>query len=662
MKRFTRKISAVLIATLLFMTAVPNFVYANDDADYAPQSETVVESAPAEESTPASDPAPATDSAPEAETAPAVESAPESEPAPAVESAPETEAAPAVESTPESEAAPAVESTPESEPAPAAESTPESEPVPAEESAPDNIGGDANLQGEQVVQGTNYVADEVLITPENLTVLLRGLNDNNKVDAMLLIDKYINVAVQQGNPFRITGPEFVDAEKFSVGTPGFDSQHCWAATASNVLWTTGYAQQAVNPQTGNYFRNEDEVLAYFTANFTDYPGDPEDGVNWFVKGTDAYRESQSMAGVAHYTDANSGGLLSDARTSSSIVTLWNGRWNANNPNVNKGTPDTINALLSVCSQGMGVLVKWYENNAISSSAHWMTVVGTIIDEATNVLADKYKALIVADSDSDPVHREAGLNFNATSFEQKLVQKANSVNAYTVYRLQFIPELNGNGAWRLVGFGENENRMAIVSHLYYLLDSDKAPQGEPGDSFDRSQVLNNNDFQYSTDGILTVDVENNSSQCGPCNTPVAKEDKDTITITDGQNAIVIAKEDILSSLTEVDLDKNENLANLLAYMNDNKAEIFSRAKGIVSVANGDNYVAYVKTPATAKLTVSVDGIVLPEDAYEIIVMPNGMTKLRIKNSYLKALSIGTHNVQIVAEGVDLAINGVVTISK
>ncbi|MDO4189707.1 MAG: hypothetical protein Q4D29_12045, partial [Lachnospiraceae bacterium] len=511
-------------------------------------------------------------------------------------------------------------------------------------------GGDATLQSEQIVQGTNYKADKVLITPENLTVLLRGLDESNKVNTMLIIDQYINTVVQERTPINITGSKFVDAEKYSTGTPGFDSQHCWAATASNVLWTTGYAQKAINPQTGNYFMNEDEVLAYFTANFTDNPGDPEDGVNWFMKGTGAYNESQVLDGVAHYTDVNSGGLLRDVSTSSSILTLWNGLWDAGNPEVNKGTPDTINSLLSVCTQGMGVLVKWYENNAISNSAHWMTVVGTIIDTTTNVLADKYKALIVADSDSDPVHREAGVNFEATTFGQKLVEKANSVNAYTIYKLEFVPQLNGNGAWRLVGFGENANKIAVVSHLYYLFDSDKSPQGEPGDSFDRSQVLNNNDFQYSTEGILTINAEDNYSQSSSCQTPVAHENNDSIVISDGQNAIIITKEDILNAFSEAELEVNENLVRLLEYMNDNKIEIFSRAKGIVSIANGDNYVAYIKTPTT-RLTVSVDGIILPEDVYEVIVLPNGIIKIKIKNSYLKTLSIGTHNLQINVEGVE-----------
>ena len=658
MKRFTRKISAVLIAALLFMTVAPNLTYANDDV--ASQSEAVTESAPVEESTEVSEPAPAEESTPEA--APAEESAPEVEAAPAEESAPEAEVTPAEESAPEVEAAPAEESAPETEVAPAEESAPETEAASAEESTPDNIGGDVTVQSEQIVEGTPYKADEALITPENLTVLLRGLDEGNKKDTMLIIDKYINVVVQQSKPVNITGPTFVDAEKFSVGTPGFDSQHCWAATASNILWTTGYAQQAVNPQTGKHFMSEDEVLAYFTANFTDDPGVPKDGVDWFMEGTSAYTELQKMKAVAHYKDVNSGGLLSNVQASSSMQELWNGRWDISNPNAFKGNPDAINSLLSVCSQGMGVLVKWYENNTISSSAHWMTVVGTIIDEATNNLADKYKAIILANSDNNPVHTESGVNFGATTLGQKLAQKANCVNAYTVYRLEFVPKINGNGAWRLVGFGENANRIAVISHLYSLLDHDKEPQGVQDDiNYDYSQLINNTDVQYSTDGILTVSVQDNASQCGPCNTPVAQEDKETITITDGQNTIIIAKEDILSALSEVELDKSENLVNLLEYMNDNKVEIFSRAKGIVSIANGDNYVAYIKTPV-AKLTVSVDGIVLPEDAYEIIVLPNGMIKIRIKNSYLKALSIGAHNLQINAEGVDLAISSVVTVSK
>lgn len=103
-------------------------------------------------------------------------------------------------------------------------------------------------------------------------------------------------------------------------------------------------------------------------------------------------------------------------------------------------------------------------------------------------------------------------------------------------------------------------------------------------------------------------------------------------------------------------------NIVARMTENNVEIFPQARGAVSVANGDNYVAYIKNHTTDKLTISVDGIVLPEDAYEIIVLPNGMIKLRIKNSYLKALSIGVHNLQINDEGAKSVINSLINVSE
>ncbi|MDO4177443.1 MAG: hypothetical protein Q4D99_08255, partial [Bacillota bacterium] len=566
---------------------------------------------------------------------------------------------------PVTDPAPAVEGTPETDSLPvggdalAAAPAPESGDVQTGDSALD-VGGATSSDSTPVggavqeiqysgVPGTNNLAEEAKITPQELTVLLRGLTEKNKAQVMIEIDRIIQNAI--GLPCYIDDmtlnltDRFVDAEKFSTGTPGFDSQHCWAATAANVLWTTGYAQQATNPRTGNKFSNEDEVLAYFTDNFTDYPGDPEDGVDWFMKGTGAYSsELQNRNGLAHYTDVNSGGLLPEAQTTAAIVQLWNGRYNANTGEY-KGTPNAISAVLSVLSQGMGVLVKWFENGVISNSAHWMTVVGTIIDDNQAEFQNKYKALIVADSDNNPAHTEAGVNFSETTFEQKLEAKADRVNGYTMYKLQFVPELNGNGAWRFVGFGETESRMAIVSHLYYLLDNDKKLEGDEGDPFNVLDLVDKSFLESSN---------------GNCQTPVVEESNEAIVITDGQTAIVIAKEDILNALSETELETGENLSRLLEYMTDNNVEIFPQARGVVSVANGDNYVAYIKTPAAAKLTVSVDGIILPEDAYEIIVLPNGMTKIRVKNSYLKALSIGTHSLQINAEGVDSVINSVISV--
>ena len=675
MKRFMRKISAVLVATLLFMTVAPNLAYASDDIDFASQSEAVTESAPSEDSAPASEPAPAEESAPETETAPATESEPETEPAPVIESAPETETEPATETEPEAGITPAEENAPETASAPATERVPETDPAPVIESASetelapavggltepnpasvggeesvstseDVAGGNVTLNNELVVSGTPYKADEAVITPENLTVLLRGLTEDNKVNTMLLIDEHIQRIFAENKHMEITGTTFVDAEKFSVGTQGYDSQHCWAATASNILWLTGYAQKAVNPQTGTYFKSEDEVLSYFSANFTDFPGAPSEGVDWFMKGTSAYsNEYQNMKGIAHWIDPNSGGLLKNAIQSPSMNELWN---HSKEPGA-KGNPNAISAVLDVCAMGTGVLIKWYENNQISSSAHWMTVVGAIIDEATDVLANKYKGLILADSDSDPAHTEGNLNLKATSAAQKLAEKSKRENAYTAYKLEFVPGLNGNGAWRLVGFAENNNRIAVITHLYSLLDSDKQPEGAGGEPYDGIDLIDKSFLETSSD-----------ESCQAQSTTVAHEDKETFVVTDGQNAIVIAKEDIFNALSEADLETSENIAKLLGYMNDNNAAIFARSKGIVSAGNGDSYVAYLKTPATAKLTVTVDGIVLPEDAYEIIVLPNGMIKLRIKNSYLKALSIGAHNLQINAEGTESVIGSVINV--
>ncbi|MDO4189464.1 MAG: hypothetical protein Q4D29_10790, partial [Lachnospiraceae bacterium] len=69
MKCFTRKISAVLIAILLFMTVAPNLAYANDDIDFSAQNETVVEETSVTENTPEPEQAPVVESTPEPEQA-----------------------------------------------------------------------------------------------------------------------------------------------------------------------------------------------------------------------------------------------------------------------------------------------------------------------------------------------------------------------------------------------------------------------------------------------------------------------------------------------------------------------------------------------------------------------------------------------------------------
>lgn len=73
-----------------------------------------------------------------------------------------------------------------------------------------------------------------------------------------------------------------------------DSELCWAASTANMLINSGWADKAVNPSTGDYFKTSDEILDYFMVSFSNGGNDQKNGANWFVSG-DFVRENASDA-------------------------------------------------------------------------------------------------------------------------------------------------------------------------------------------------------------------------------------------------------------------------------------------------------------------------------------------------------------------------------
>lgn len=68
----------------------------------------------------------------------------------------------------------------------------------------------------------------------------------------------------------------IDAEKSGKG----DTELCWAATASNMLYWSGWGKN-----TGSITaRREDDLLDYFKSNFTDAPGYMDSALKWFFSG------------------------------------------------------------------------------------------------------------------------------------------------------------------------------------------------------------------------------------------------------------------------------------------------------------------------------------------------------------------------------------------
>ena len=133
-------------------------------------------------------------------------------------------------------------------------------------------------------------------TGENYEMCVVGLpRALTEQETLLLIASW-----QAGYAAELSDPALTDAEKetnklsalcgdwvIPRETEGWgDSLKCWAASASDMLWLTGWAQQAVNPDTGAPFKSEDEVFSYIGARmFNDGSWQP-DCIRWFFSGQD----------------------------------------------------------------------------------------------------------------------------------------------------------------------------------------------------------------------------------------------------------------------------------------------------------------------------------------------------------------------------------------
>lgn len=521
--------------------------------------------------------------------------------------------------------------------------TPEEEVVTEEtEDVYDTVGGSIDGIGGGTV--TPPFADNVSnsyqsVNADDLTTILRGVQGGDKEEAFDFINKWIGEVLKTGKYLYVPDDNFVDAEKYKF--PGYDSNHCWAATASNILWTTGYAKDVVNPMTGRTFGSEDEVMTYFTTNFTDLPGCPEDAVNWFFYGKDGYKDLEGARGVAQIKDYSEGGLLKEVKPTSFFY------------NVKYDLASQMSAIYDVASHGMGVLVRWFasdKNNCtedgLTLGAHWATISGVVYDETkSSNPADSIKAIILADSDNNPVNKTLTSD---SLISEVLAAKSAQPNSYTVYRVVYddVKKL-----WLINNYG---GPVAVITHLYGLMDSDKSPQGAGGaDTFnpkditgDPINLIPTEDGSFTAEIMGAVKALNESGATG--------EDGEEIYIIVQQPAKKAVAEDaesvVLKSLSEKDFEKMENIEALLAYMIKNAKPVFLMNDGVATA--GNDYVCYISAANTKLYHLTIDGLELPADAYKLIATKNGMTKLVLNKDYLALFGNGTHEVKVSVEGSDI----------
>ena len=221
---------------------------------------------------------------------------------------------------------------------------------------------------------------EFMIPDTTNEVYLTGLCAEN-VDEIQqrIIDSYV-----EGKPFNFNDLEFIDAEKLIPGNS--DSNLCWAASCSNMLAYTGWAQRAG-------FADEDEVFDLYNASYSNSAGFQRNGLAWFFNGV-ALSNNLGFNGPRIYNYPNSGGYFS--QYAYDMVCNWEFIRSVKQLN---NMEERIKSGYGI-SPGIGI----YRNGALSGS-HAITLWGFVTDTSLDKNdINRFRYVFISDSDSDMVEK------------------------------------------------------------------------------------------------------------------------------------------------------------------------------------------------------------------------------------------------------------------
>ncbi|MBQ9007143.1 MAG: hypothetical protein IJ092_12355, partial [Atopobiaceae bacterium] len=303
------------------------------------------------------------------------------------------------------------------------------------------------------------VDDAFTTSDGTFELVMGGLKEENRKAVLEALERYFVVGSQA--PLTLVDEAFADAEKYDsqpevsrlTGEGFYDSMHCWAASTSNILWTTGWAPQLKNPKTGETFSSEDDVFEYFNSSFSDAGSEAKSGIDWFFMGEYFL---VSYGGDAHLFKPRNpaDGLMKDfvsTRAQENIILA----------EPSTGRPELIEELLrmgpyatrpAMFEASIGSL----NEGVVNASSHSVTAVGLIVDPNATELAKRFKAIAFADSDNDAVPSAAmgkgsdGYGYGP-SVEVKNADKEARPNSVTFYGLELIEDKQGTPCWKLVGY-------------------------------------------------------------------------------------------------------------------------------------------------------------------------------------------------------------------
>ena len=357
---------------------------------------------------------------------------------------------------------------------------------------------------------------------KTLRLTMTGLTSSNKGSMLNALREHFRDSGEGSDtPIRVEEASFIDAEKWNCLEEkpfeyygGYDTLHCWAASCANMLWLSGWAGSIKNPRTDQPFSSEDDIFAYYNVCFTDRGSDADRAIDWFFMQEYFLSGTSSGAGV---TKQDAGGFRKEfvsslAQTQYDLVER----------------PLDIDKMLRVAADPENrsvfeVSLGSVSSSGLSGSQHAVTGIGLITDPDADDIADKYKAIILIDSDNDGiptkeerpewdeiiVRLKAAEPFSDEYFSimNELIsymegRKPLRPNSYTVYKLRYSKDVNGTPYWELVGYSDDD------ATALYDIDELPCPSNKviSGCIEDKGSMDVNADVDLTLDNLFTTSNE------------------------------------------------------------------------------------------------------------------------------------------------------------
>ena len=349
---------------------------------------------------------------------------------------------------------------------------------------------------------------------QTLKLVMTGLKPGNKEALLQCLRENYN----SSEALKIVDEAFCDSEKWDSRDlgGGYDASQCWAAAASNMLWVSGWPKYFDSyPEGAVPFSSEDDLFRLFNDRFSDEGSDTDRGIDWVITGEyyvsggnnaasltipaadDGYRKTVVSSLLQSQYDLTENAFFIEELLKAAPA---------------EGTPQGQ----AVFQGSIGAL----DLGELCGSLHAISIYGVIIDPQAVNDEERYKAIIIVDSDNDGDPSEDDVaavaavtaddeeTQDALKREKKAEIKAGRPNSYTFYPLSFNHDINGTPYWEIVGGSDPEDEywepMALfsISELLSPTDDLISSATETDGSLDH---MNDPDFTLDT-LIITGDPE------------------------------------------------------------------------------------------------------------------------------------------------------------